>query len=253
MDELVKALGPAFAAGFAVQRLLEILDPVVNRLVGETTKKTALGLISLAFGFAAAFVANLRVLGPLMNIKSEGAFGALDLVVSGLVISAGTEGFNSVMKFLSYKKEEKKAQAVSEKVNALEAADLGAAGSAPQIGVSRRLESFAIGTLGALPERILKPGVSVEKGLELALKDEILARWRDKFIEDGWLGTAFGDYTDDADDPPVVVLTATERIAGELNIRLRDDLKRDLQSRSKLDTTPEDILPRMEHVLEWPA
>ncbi|MGD0174858.1 MAG: hypothetical protein ABSC61_10625 [Anaerolineales bacterium] len=32
MDKLVMALGPAFAAGFAVQRLLEILDPLLDKI-----------------------------------------------------------------------------------------------------------------------------------------------------------------------------------------------------------------------------
>ena len=33
METLVIALGPAFAAGFAVQRLLELLDPITNFLL----------------------------------------------------------------------------------------------------------------------------------------------------------------------------------------------------------------------------
>ena len=32
MDTLVIALGPAFAAGFALQRLLEILDPLLDKM-----------------------------------------------------------------------------------------------------------------------------------------------------------------------------------------------------------------------------
>jgi len=35
----------------------------------------------------------------------------IDGVVTGLIISAGTEGFNSIMKFLGYAKEEKKGDA----------------------------------------------------------------------------------------------------------------------------------------------
>jgi hypothetical protein len=34
MDKFVLALGPVFAAGFAVQRLLEILDPIVQLFTG---------------------------------------------------------------------------------------------------------------------------------------------------------------------------------------------------------------------------
>lgn len=35
-----------------------------------------------------------------------------DVIVTALVLSAGTEGFNSILKFLGYSKEDKKAQAV---------------------------------------------------------------------------------------------------------------------------------------------
>lgn len=255
MEKLVAALGPAFAAGFAVQRLLEILDPIVNRVAGETHKKTVAGIVSLVFGLAAAFIAGLRVLGPL-GVASGRGIDALDAVVTGLIISAGTEGFNSLMKFLTYKKEEKKAQAVTRKLDAVDAAALGGRERTSRLGASRRLEQLALSPLtarprAAAPGQILKPGVSVEKGLELALKESILARWRDKVIDGDWLTTPFGDYTSDADDPPVVVLEATERVAGELNATLSDDLVSDLQKRSKLDTTPEGILPRMLHVLEW--
>lgn len=62
MNELVTALGPAFAAGFAVQRLLEILDPIVSKLVKEENKKIALGLLSLLAGWGLAFGAELMVL-----------------------------------------------------------------------------------------------------------------------------------------------------------------------------------------------
>ena len=51
---LIKALAPAFAAGFAVQRLLEILDPLVERVTGSERKKVFLGLTSLVVGLGFA-------------------------------------------------------------------------------------------------------------------------------------------------------------------------------------------------------
>lgn len=107
MDRLVLALGPAFAAGFAVQQLLEILDPIVNKIIGAADKKLVLGLMSLIVGLILAIGAGLRVLQPLGVINAD----VLDIIVTGLVISAGTEGFNSIMKFLGYAKETKKADA----------------------------------------------------------------------------------------------------------------------------------------------
>ena len=102
MDNLVLALGPAFAAGFALQQLLEILDPIVGKI--KVDKKLLLGIASLVIGLALAFGAGLRVLQPfgLTNV------GFLDAIITGLVVSAGTEGFNSIMKFLGYTKDNTK-------------------------------------------------------------------------------------------------------------------------------------------------
>ena len=112
MDTLITALGPAFAAGFALQQLLEIVDPVLKRILGEEAdKKLVLGLISFAVGLALAFGAGLRVLQPL------GVAGAdfVDAFVTALIVSAGTEGFNSILKFLGYTKEKRKAEAGRER------------------------------------------------------------------------------------------------------------------------------------------
>ncbi len=99
MDKLVTALGPVFAAGFAAQQLLEILSPIVTKL--RLNKKITMGLVSIVFGFVLSFGAGLRVLEPL-GVSNAGLW---DVIVSALIVSAGTEGINSVMKFLGYAKE----------------------------------------------------------------------------------------------------------------------------------------------------
>jgi hypothetical protein len=105
MDKLVMALGPAFAAGFALQRLLEILDPLLDKIkLIKDNKKIILGLVSLAVGFILAFGIGLRVLQPLGVSGADPA----DIIVTALIVSAGTEGFNSILKFLGYTKENKK-------------------------------------------------------------------------------------------------------------------------------------------------
>ena len=65
MDKLITALGPAFAAGFAVQQLLEILDPIVdiipiNKI--KLGKRPFFGILSLIVGLVLAFGVGLRVL-----------------------------------------------------------------------------------------------------------------------------------------------------------------------------------------------
>jgi hypothetical protein len=126
--DIVKALAPAFAAGFAVQQLLEIVTSFLN--LGDNSgfqkfKKPILGIVSLMIGFALAFgVDQLHILSVLLTTVTTDAAGKtttvtpqvnnfLDAFVTGLIISAGTEGINSILKFLKYTKEDKKNQAAA--------------------------------------------------------------------------------------------------------------------------------------------
>jgi hypothetical protein len=109
MAHLVVALAPAFAAGFALQRLLEILDPIFEKLNNAQLKKILLGLISFAAGLGLAAWPKVRVLKEL--VAPDSAPSILDYLVTALIVSGGTEGFNSILKFLNYKKEETKAAA----------------------------------------------------------------------------------------------------------------------------------------------
>ncbi|HOK57485.1 MAG TPA: hypothetical protein PK659_00190 [Methanothrix sp.] len=116
MDQLVATVVPIFAAGFAIQQFLEILDPIVVRLIGERDKKLILGIISLIAGLLIAFGTGLRVLAPLCiysDIQEGYYFDLLDALITAFIISAGTEGINSVMKFLGYAKESKKGDAAA--------------------------------------------------------------------------------------------------------------------------------------------
>ncbi|MCX8206861.1 MAG: hypothetical protein N3G75_03410 [Methanothrix sp.] len=116
MDQLVATIVPIFAAGFAIQQFLEILDPIVVRLIGERDKKLILGIISLIAGLMIAFGTGLRVLAPLCiysDIQQGYYFDLLDALITAFIISAGTEGINSVMKFLGYAKESKKGDAAA--------------------------------------------------------------------------------------------------------------------------------------------
>ena len=114
MDKLVAALGPVFAAGFAVQQLLELLTPILDK-IAQDYKKVILGVISLLAGFALVCnVHALRVLKPLEAPGSDAHYpDSVDLIVTALVLSAGTEGLNSILKFLKYSKEDKKNTAAS--------------------------------------------------------------------------------------------------------------------------------------------
>lgn len=241
MDILIKALGPAFAAGFAVQRLMEIVDALLSARQPGKTKPAVLGVISLVVGMLLAFAGKLRVLLPLGG-DLDATLGAnlaafVDYLVTGLVISAGTEGFNSILKFLNYKKEEKKAEAVEQKATALNSL--------------ARSDVASLGLRPAQAARVLSMSfedfTSVSDQLKEALKAEILKNedLADKFIEDGWEDRAFGEMTNHLDAVREAVRDATAKVASDLGTSVPDSIMSKLQKKVGLDTTPSGILPQM--------
>lgn len=119
MDNLITALAPVFAAGFAVQQFLEIPATVIDLSGNEQLqkfKKAVLGIIGAVIGLVlAGYFGDLRIL-KILSPTTDTAAGIkayLDIFVTGLVISAGTEGVNSILKFLKYSKEDKKNEAAA--------------------------------------------------------------------------------------------------------------------------------------------
>ncbi len=107
---ITEALTGPFAAGLVVQRALEILDPLFPASIPlSNRKKIYMGLVSLAMGWAIAF-SGIRVFAPL-DVQMP---VVLDCLLSGIFISAGTEGFNSLLKFANYKKAEAKKDAAKD-------------------------------------------------------------------------------------------------------------------------------------------
>lgn len=102
---LAQALIVPLAAGFVVQRFMEIADSIFGNQK-PSCKKIAMGLISLIIGWVLAFY-GFRVFAPLGAKISSWA----DILLSGVFISAGTEGFNSLLKLANYSKEAAKAEA----------------------------------------------------------------------------------------------------------------------------------------------
>jgi|SRR5579864_2697243 len=112
MNCATACLVPLFAASFAVQQLLEILGSILDVNTGagfEKYKKAVMGIVSFIAGLVLAInVPEVRVL------KSFGITSSFDIWVTGLVLSAGTEGANSILKFLKYSKEAKKSTAAAQ-------------------------------------------------------------------------------------------------------------------------------------------
>jgi len=118
MDKLLTALAPAFAVGLGMQKLLELLDPVVDAILGAIEasdadrvrlKKLTAGALSLTAGIILSAVAELGVLSALRATSLKGPQWVVDVIVTGLIVSGGTEGMNSIVKFLGYAKDAKKA------------------------------------------------------------------------------------------------------------------------------------------------
>jgi len=110
MSEIIKALTVPFAAGFVVQRVVEILDTYTTaKFASSDNKKFIVGVFSVGLGCVLAGCGQIRIfqlLGWNMN-------WFLDYAATGIFISGGSEGFNSLLKFANYKKEASKADAAN--------------------------------------------------------------------------------------------------------------------------------------------
>ncbi len=131
-------LAPVFAASLAVQQLLEVLSVPVQERVGELRTKPVLGVIGFVIGLVLAYVFELNVMAY-FKVPNSGNF--LDKVVTALILSAGTEGMNSLVKFLKYLKEDKKASA-AETLQSLRDRTAGAVSTGALSGAKGTLEKL---------------------------------------------------------------------------------------------------------------
>src|SRR5207244_10847929 len=87
-----------------------LLDAILlKKFLADDYKTAVLGLLSLIAGLALAHGAGLHVL----NLLGVSASWYWDEITTGLIISGGTQGINSILKFMGYAKEGKKADAVA--------------------------------------------------------------------------------------------------------------------------------------------
>ena len=104
MDELIQALAPVFVASFALQQLIELLDPILDQLIKQH-KKWILSVTALVVGLALSLGLGLRVL----HLLGVTRFAWVDMILTALFLAGGTKGINDLIKFIGYKKEEAKA------------------------------------------------------------------------------------------------------------------------------------------------
>jgi len=104
MNELVDALAPAMVVSVALQQLIELADPILDKFLKDQ-KKWILSAAAVVIGIALAAVLRLRILEPLGASCPD----LLDLLLTAFFLSGGTKAFNDLIKIVGYKKEETKA------------------------------------------------------------------------------------------------------------------------------------------------
>ena len=114
-DSIISNLIAPFAGGFVIQRFFDVFDGPISKLVGDPVyKKLVLGIASIALGWWIASAVPVEIFRVLLKqVCGKGIDPTFDHFLSGVFISAGTEGFNSLMKFANYKKEASKADAAN--------------------------------------------------------------------------------------------------------------------------------------------
>lgn len=108
--------------GFAVQQGLQVLDlpiTLIARLVARLSSRLAIGeadvkksLMQIGGLMCGLVIADRLSIGLLRTLDPKSS-GALDTLMTGLAIGAGTEGMNSVIKFAGYVKDARKIIEVS--------------------------------------------------------------------------------------------------------------------------------------------
>lgn len=104
MDEITKVLAPVFVSSFALQQLLELLDPVLDAVIKQH-KKWILSALAFLVGLTMAVGLDLRILSP-MGVP---IVRWVDILITALFITGSTKGINDLIKVLAYKKSEARA------------------------------------------------------------------------------------------------------------------------------------------------
>ena len=245
IPKLIVALAPAFAAGFALQRLLEILDPILDKILNSVfdekeiihSKKVVFGLISVVVGLGLAAWPKIHVLAQL--VAPDGVPFLLDYFVTALIVSGGTEGFNSILKFLNYKKEETKGESETKAVGAATA----------KVMFATRMSLLGKSVVPSLTAQRFTPSGDLLADLTDAFKGEIQKRFPDQFIDDGWDERPFGEFVDGMTlfKMKEAASDAADIVAAALGVALSNEARLRIQLRITTQSTPRNVLPVMEN------
>jgi hypothetical protein len=104
MNQFIEALAPVLIVSFAIQQLIELLDPILDAVI-KSHKKWILSVVAFIVALALTLGLGLRILAPFGITR----FPWVDVILTTLIITGGTKGVNDLMKLIGYKKEEAKA------------------------------------------------------------------------------------------------------------------------------------------------
>lgn len=113
MNLLVESLGPVVITGFALQQLLALLDPILEKWL-KVDKEWILSMIAFFIGLVLSLLLDLRVLRPFGVTR----LSWLDTILTALLITGGTRWVNDLTKVINYKKLELRARVKSYSVHA---------------------------------------------------------------------------------------------------------------------------------------
>ena len=107
MNPLVESLGPVFIVSFALQQLIELLDPILDKVI-KPHKEWILSAVALVVGLLLTLGLGLRILRP-FGVTS---MPWLDVLLTALFVTGGTKWLNDLLKIIAYKKQEVQARAM---------------------------------------------------------------------------------------------------------------------------------------------
>jgi len=115
MAGVAAGLGVLFAAGFAVQRLIEICDGIFDFALKKdpTRKKFWTAFVATLVGCLISALGKLDVVGavagggPTLDLNADWYVTTAHVLVTGLAIGGGTDGINSVLKYANYAKQDR--------------------------------------------------------------------------------------------------------------------------------------------------
>jgi hypothetical protein len=111
MNPWPESLGPVVISSFALQQLLELIDPILERFI-KTNKAMVHSWLAFLVALGLSLLLELRALRPFGLTR----FVWMDTLLTALLITGGTKWVNDLVKVMSYKKSELRLRAAQKRM-----------------------------------------------------------------------------------------------------------------------------------------